>query len=272
MCSRRNWAAAAGVVGVKRRAFLGAVGSVASLGTLAYTTRSADDALAVRIWFSERAGRYDGVADRVREFLARTLASEHRRVEATVGGTVSVSTENAARLTSRGEWPLALAAGRLGRRDVDPVSGVNLLVTDGGMRDAPTGYGGPHVASVGGARHIERLGSVDDLLGDDWIAPATTAARTMHVLLHEVGHALGLSHRHGVAVRSGDAVVTTPMLSSYAWDPDFDPSPTQCGGEIPPTDGRERRLDFAFSACARRELTAGGGSGDRPEARHRVDD
>lgn len=270
MCTPRNWAAAAGVVVVKRRAFLGTVGSVASLGTLAYTTRS-EDALAVRIWLSERAGRYDGVADRVREFLARTLALEHRRVEPTVGGTVSVSTEDAARLTSRGEWPLALAAGRLGRRDIDPVSDVNLLVTDGGMRDAPTGYGGPHVASVGGARHIERLESVDDLLGDDWIAPVTTAARTMHVLLHEVGHALGLSHRHGVAVRSGETVVTTPMLSSYAWDPDFDPSPTRCGGEIPPTAGRERRLDFTFSACARRELAAGGGDEGRPETSHRVD-
>ncbi|OAQ54477.1 hypothetical protein HTG_02695 [Natrinema mahii] len=255
MFTRRNWATAAEVVAVKRRAFLGAVGSMASLGTLAYTTR-ADDPLAVRIWLSERAGRYDGVADRVRAFLARTLALERRRVEPTVGGTVSVSTEDAARLTSRGEWPLALASGGLGGRDIDPVSGVNLLVTDGGMRDAPTGYGAPHVASVGGARHIDRLESVDDLLGDEWIVPTTTAARTMHVLLHEVGHALGLAHRHGVAVRSGDAVVATPMLSSYAWDPDFTPSSTRCGGAIPSTDGRERRLDFAFSACARRELAA----------------
>ncbi|WP_455449352.1 peptidase M10A and M12B matrixin and adamalysin [Natrinema thermotolerans] len=257
---------------MKRRVFLGAVGSMASLGTLAYTTRADDDALAVRIWLSERAGRYDGVADRVRAFLARTLALERRRVEPTVGGTVSVSTEDAARLTSRGEWPLALASGRLGRRDIDPVSGVNLLVTDGGMQDAPTGYGVPHVASVGGARHIGRLESVDDLLGDDWIVPVTTAARTMHVLLHEVGHALGLAHRHGIAVRSGDAIVTTPMLSSYAWDPEFDPSPTRCGGAIPPTDGRERRLDFAFSACARQELAADGRDGGRPVTRHRASD
>ncbi|OLZ40380.1 peptidase M10A and M12B matrixin and adamalysin [Natrinema saccharevitans] len=257
---------------MKRRVFLGTVGSAASLGTLAYTTRSDDDALAVRIWLSERAGRYDGVADRVREFLARTLAPERRRVEPTVGGTVAVSTEDAARLTSRGEWPLALAAGRLGRRDIDPVSGVNLLVTDGGMRDAPTGYGGPRVASVGGARHIERLESVDDLLGDDWVAPVTTAARTMHVLLHEVGHALGLAHRHGVAARSGDTVVATPMLSSYAWAPDFDPSPTRCGGAIPQTDGLERRLDFAFSACARRELDDDGRDGGRPETRRQAGD
>lgn len=248
---------------MKRRAFLGAVGSVASLGTLAYTTRRTDDVLAIRIWLSERAGRYGGVGERIREYLAATLAFGDRRLEPTLGGTVSVSTEDAARLTSRGEWPLALAAGRLGRRDIDPVSDVNLLVTDGGMRDAPTGYGIPRVASVGGARYIDRLEPPEALFGDDRTVPATTAARTMHVLLHEVGHALGLTHRHGVAARSGDSIVATPMLSSYAWDPDFDPAPSRCGGAIPSARGRERRLRFAFSACARRELADGGRSANR---------
>lgn len=247
---------------VKRRAFLGAVGSVASLGTLAYSTRGTGETLAVRIWLSERAATYDGVADRVREYLAETLALEHWTVDPSVGGTVSVSTEDAARLTSRGEWPMALAAGKVGRRDIDPVSDVNLLVTDGGMQRAPTGYGIPHVASVGGARHIAELEPFDELVGDGtrMIVPNTTPTRTIQVLLHEVGHALELDHRHGVAFVTDGAVVATPMLSAYAWDSAYDADGSQCGASIPSTDGREQRLSFAFSSCARRELATTDGT------------
>jgi len=241
---------------VNRRAFLGTVGSALSLGTLAYTTRGATDTLEVRVWLSEQAATYDGVAERIREYLTATFSLEYWTLAVSIGGTVSVSSEDAARLTSRGEWPMAIAEGALGGRDIEPASDVNLLVTDGSMETAPTGYGVPHVASVGGARHIAALESFETLVdnGSRSIAPNTTPAHTMHVLLHEIGHALGLGHEHGTAFVIGDAVVATPMLSSYAWDPEYERDRSQCGTTIPETNDRHRKLSFSFSECSRRRL------------------
>ncbi|ELZ21177.1 hypothetical protein [Natrinema limicola] len=243
---------------VNRRAFLGTAGSVLSLGTLAYTTRGATDTLEIRVWLSEQAATYDGVAKRIREYLTATFSLEYWTLAVSIGGTVSVSSEDAARLTSRGEWPMAVATGALGGRELEAASDVNLLVTDGSMETAPTGYGVPHVASVGGARHIAALESFETLVDDGprSIAPNTMPAHTMHVLLHEIGHALGLGHKHGTAFVDGDTVVATPMLSSYAWDSASDHDRSQCGTTIPDTNGRHRALSFSFSSCARRELAS----------------
>jgi len=256
--SHRNWFRAVKLALVNRRAFLGTVGSTLSLATLAYTTRGAADTLEVRVWFSEQAATYDGVAERIREYLTATFSLEYWTLALSIGGTVSVSSEDAARLTSRGEWPMAVATGALGGREVEPASDVNLLVTDGSMETAPTGYGVPHVASVGGARHIAALESFETLVDDGprSIAPNTMPAHTMHVLLHEIGHALGLGHKHGTAFVDGDTVVATPMLSSYAWDPAYDHDRSHCGTAIPDTNGRHRALSFSFSSCARRELAS----------------
>ncbi|AEH37711.1 peptidase M10 [Halopiger xanaduensis] len=252
---------------MNRRAFLGAVGSVASLGTLAYATRAGGETLEVRVWFSDRAADYDDVPTRIREYLGRILELGFWTVDLSIGGTVPVSTEDGAQVTRRGEWPLAVAAGAIGARDLRPAADVNLLVTDGAMTRAPTGYGLPRVASVGGARHIDDLEPFDDLFGGDGgdsepsaepdprrIAPLTDATRTMQVLVHEVGHALGLRHEHGVAFRDGDAVVATPMISAYAFGPDRETDRSRCGIDYPDPTGRERALSFAFSSCARREL------------------
>ncbi|WP_254524342.1 peptidase M10A and M12B matrixin and adamalysin [Natrinema caseinilyticum] len=241
---------------MKRRAFLGFAGSAVSLGTLAYATRRPTETLSVRVWLSEQAATYEGVSDRILEYLGEMLDLEYWSLETSVGGTVSVSTEDAATLTSRGEWPMAVAEGMLGRRDLEPAADVNLLVTDGGMEDAPTGYGIPHVASVGGARNIAALDSYDELVSDREvpIVPNEKPTRTIQVLVHEVGHALGLNHDHGVAFVRDGAVVATPMLSSYAWDPGYDGEGSRCGTAIPDAAGREQRLSLSFSLCARREL------------------
>lgn len=245
---------------MKRRVFLGTAGSFASVGTLAYTTRDPPETLAIRVWLSEGAARYDGVIERIREYLRAILALEFWSLDLSDGGTVAVSTEDGARVTSRGEWPLAIAAGALGRREIRPVADVNLLVTDGQMKRTPTGYGIPHIASVGGARHIADLEPFDDLLSgpdadaDRWIVPNETPARTMQILVHEIGHALGLTHDHGVSFRYGDAIVATPMLSSYAWDPTYDADQSQCGTSYADPGDHERTLSLSFSSCARREL------------------
>lgn len=132
---------------VNRRLFLGSVGAVLSTGTLAYTTRQPPDTLEVRFWLSAQATEYRDVATQVQKYLEAVLAFEHWTLEVSHGGTVEVSTEDGGQVTRRGEWPAALVAGRLTRRERSAAPDVNLLVTDGQMRDAPTGYGFSNVAS-----------------------------------------------------------------------------------------------------------------------------
>ncbi|ELY39174.1 hypothetical protein [Natronorubrum tibetense] len=245
---------------MNRRVFLGTAGSLASVGTLAYATREPTVTLEIRVWLSEHAASYGGVTDRIQEYLERIFDLEHWSLAVSSGGAVDVSTENGAAVTSGGEWPAALASGAIGRRDLSPVSDVNLLVTDGQMEAAPTGYGIPHIASVGGAKHIAALDSFDDLFSspeadaDRWIVPNGRPSRTIQILTHEVGHALGLQHDHGVAYRYGDAIVASPMLSSYAWSSDYDDDGSRCGTNYPDPADLDRKLSLAFSPCARREL------------------
>ncbi|MFP8952630.1 peptidase M10A and M12B matrixin and adamalysin [Natrialbaceae archaeon A-arb3/5] len=260
---------------MNRRVVLGSIGSVISLGTLAYATRDPVDTLEVRVWLSERAARYDAVEERVREYLSRSFDFEFWTADVSFGGTVSVSTEDGARVTSGGEWPVAVTSGAVGRADIEPAADVNLLVTDGQMKHAPTGYGLPHVASVGGARYIDRLGPYDEVVAsgpsgdvDRRLVPLETPTRTMQVLLHEVGHALGLSHDHGVAFRYDGAVVATPMISTYAFDTEYEVDRSRCGTSFPDPRERKRRLSLAFSGCARRELQTYSG-GVRPRRENR---
>ncbi|WP_049923665.1 peptidase M10A and M12B matrixin and adamalysin [Halopiger djelfimassiliensis] len=246
---------------MRRRVFLGSIGSAVSLGTLAYATRTVDE-LEVRVWFSERANQYETARTRVREYLGECLDLEFWSLDLSIEGSVPVSTEDGARVTSRGEWPAIVASGAIGAGDLEPAADVNLLVTDGQMQRAPTGYGVPHVASVGGAGHIESLEPVDELVSrsatDRPIVPLTSATRSMQVLLHEVGHALGLRHDHGVAFRTGDAVVATPMVSTYAFSTAVGPERSRCGTAAVDPARLERKLSFDFSACARRELATYG--------------
>lgn len=236
---------------MKRRAFIGAVGSLGSLGVIGYTTRAPVDSVEVRVWFSEAASEYDRLERRIREYLGFALEMDFWTPTITFGGTVPVSTEDGGEVTIYGEWPSHVLAGFAGRGEVKPVPDVNLLVTDGQMRTAPTGYGLPHIASVGGARFIDEL---EPLVGHPEVVPNRAPNRVMQILIHEVGHALGLDHDHGVSFRRGKNVVATPMLSAYAWDSTYDGDRSSCGTEYPDTEGLGRKLTFSFSTCSRYEL------------------
>lgn len=236
---------------MNRRTFLAGVGSAASLGVVFSRTRDAVDGIAIRFWLSEAADEYDAVGDRVRSYLEFAFDLEFWSVDVSYGGVVAVETEDGYDATMSGEWPSTVAAGAGGLGSVDPVRDVNLLVTDGQIRTAPTGAGVPHVASVGGAAAVGSLPPVDERPS---VVPYSTPDRVMQVVVHEVGHALGLDHEHGVAVRRGDAVVATPMLSAYAWDADYDADRSHCGSAYPDTEGRDRALTYEFSSCAKERL------------------
>lgn len=244
---------------MKRRAALGTIGSLLSLGVLGYATRDPTETLEVRFWLSERAATYPGVVDRITEYLAFALDLEYWSLELSYGGVLSVGIEDGAKITTSGEWPARVATGMLGHGRLEPVSDVNLLVTDGQMRTAPTGYGMPHIASVGGARYLSRIDPLETVTRSPREVPYTTPNRAMQVLIHEAGHALGLAHDHGLAHRRSDTDVATPMLSTYAWDAEYDDDRSRCGAMYPADEPVARKLSFSFSQCARRELEAYGG-------------
>lgn len=249
---------------VSRRLFVGSVGSLLSLGTLGtlgYAARPPSKTLEVRVWFSDGAAQYDGVAERVLEYLGELLAYEYWQLDLSEGGVVSTSVEDGARVTKRGEWPSIIAAGAVGARDLEPAADVNLLVTDGQITTAPTGFAIPHVASVGGAQYLASLPSIDTLEATvreteypHKIVWNDRPTRAIQLLLHELGHALGLTHGDGVAFRDGNAIVATPMLSSYAWDPNYEDDQSRCGAHYATATGRDRKLSLTFSSCAQREL------------------
>lgn len=239
---------------MNRRIFLGTVGSIASLGTLAFSSRESPDRLAVRFWLSERAGEYEGVPARIEAYLRHVLSIGLWDVAVEYGGTVSVSTEDGAAVTRDGEWPRLLGTSLLGRGPLDVATDVNLLVTDGQMQAAPTGYGMAHIASVGGAK---ALASIDPVDPDRSIYAYTTPNRVIQVLIHEVGHALGLSHDHGLAYERDGATVVTPMISTYAFNADYPVTASRCGQSFPsPTASEERRFQLTYSKCARDRLAS----------------
>lgn len=193
---------------------------------------------------------------RVEGYLEDGFEDAALAVDVSYGGVTSFPTEDAHRLVTEGAWPRRLPAGVTDDRDA-PVDDVNLLVTDGSMRRAPTGAGIPYVAAVGGARHIAGAPPPGDV---ERVVPDRPPARTVQILLHECGHALGLRHDHGTIRESEAAAVVSPMVSGYAWASgpvrrrEFDFESNRCGRPYPSVAGREPRLRLRFDDCERRGL------------------
>lgn len=239
---------------MKRRTVLAGLGTL-GLGALGYRART-DDPLAVRVWLSERAASYDGLEERIEGYLGRALEAAVGEVRLSFGDSVAVPTEDAHWLLVSTEWPRLLFDGVLDG-GAGPVTGINLLVTDGDMERAPTGAGVPHLAAVGGASTIADLPPASEVPAVVGYAPRWRVAQ---VLLHECGHALRLGHDHGAVNLSTHGPVVTPMVSSYAWAPaaikrdHFDFEVNACGSPYPVVTPREANLSLRYSECARRFL------------------
>lgn len=238
---------------MNRRRFLTALGGGSSIGGLWYVLRPPRRTIRIRFWLSAAASSYEGIEPRIASYLETAFAPVYDEVDVSYGGVVPVRNEHGFEVMASGEWPRRVAAGYAGSRGLNPVSDVNLLVTDGPMSRTPSGSGLPHLASVGGARYLTSVPPRDDV---DDVVPYSAHARVMQVLIHEVGHALGLAHEHGTITNADDATVASPMVSSYAWlddsraDEQFDAEYSACGSRYPIDRDGARHLSYVFSGCA----------------------
>lgn len=251
MCRRRFSACRSKPSIVKRRAFLGSAGIVGSVALVGQLSREPVEAIDVRFWRTEGVAASPVTAVRIAEYVDHALDLPFWSVDVSDGGVVSTHIEDGARVTSRGEWPAHLVVGSVRSEGVRPAGDVNVLVTDGELGNGPSGYGLPNVASIGGGSALADLPPID---AQPDAAPLTRPNFVAQVLVHEVGHALGLEHGHGDAVREGDHLIASPMLSAYAWDDEYTHDCGACGSCLPDPSGLDRRLSFTYSDCARRRL------------------
>lgn len=239
---------------MKRRAFLGGLGAALSVGALGREFGDVGDELVVRVWFSEAAAEHEALGPRVRGYLRAALAPAFGSVRVELAEpTVGLPSEGGRGVLAR-RWPRLVAEGAARVRDIDPVTGVNLLVTDGDPTNQPAGYARPRVAASTGAEQVAGMPPVAEL---PRAVPYSVETAATQLLLHESGHALGVGHDHGDArVRNG-AVVASPMVGSYLWASEdvrrnhLDDDGTACGQAVPVAPvGTDRRLGLRYSDCA----------------------
>ena len=245
---------------VNRRRFLGAAGAILSAAVVGDRSLSARDPLRVRLFLTDRASDYDGLAARVQGYLGAALDEAHSETRITVvDRDVSLPSEEGQSSLSR-RWPLMVVRSAARRRDVKLTDGVNLLVTDGDPRNQPAGFARRHVAAATGARLIARMPPVAET---DAVVPYTIRAAATQLVIHEVGHALGLAHAHGRATVTDGGVAASPMVGSYIWQGAkarrrYLGAASACGDPFTvPDAGAPRQLDLRYSACAIAELIDG---------------
>lgn len=237
---------------VCRRQFLLSTGLVGSLALAGYRRRPVERTIDVRVWATEAAARHDDLWPRVRGYLGRALRDAHDSVAIEFGGRVTVDAEHGYRVVRSGEWPGRVAAGNVGLGELDTVDDVNLLVTDGDFASTPSAAGALDFAAVSGARQIARMPPVEECPP---VVDVDRPALATQVLLHDVGHALGLRHGDG-HVTDDDPPVVSPMVSAYAWadaatrERRLDGERGSCDGAARTVDADRARISLRYSACA----------------------
>lgn len=237
-----------------RRTVLLALGSASSIGAMGLSVRSPDRRIEVKIWLSERASAYPTARDRAADVLAAAFGAAGIATEITYADDPVRLPAESGRAVLGNRWPHMVLLGRAGYGEIAPVSDVNLLVTDGPAYAKHAGFGTHNVAAVCGARHLADLPSVASI--DDPV-PYTAAHAMLQLVLHECGHAVGLTHEHGRVDVDGGIAVASPMMGGYAWRPGLrgsggdDLLEATCGGDGARPTATGRRLSLSYSACAR---------------------
>jgi hypothetical protein len=237
---------------VNRRAFLGAVGATVSVGLLGRRAFATEDPLVVRVWPSTRAAEHEPVG-RLRGYLVAALEPVVGPVAVQRGeGSVDLPREGGRQVLSR-RWPRRVLLGASGFGQINPVDGVNLLVTDGDPTVQPAGFARPGVAAATGASAVARMPPVDEI---DPVVPYSIPAAATQLALHECGHALGFTHEQGSVTESEGGIVSSPMVGSYYWarpavrDRQLDGAENACGESYPaPNLGGKRRLRLRYADC-----------------------
>lgn len=224
-------------------------GALASGGLVRSVTARKPHAVDVKIWLTEEAAAHSLCRERAAGHIRRAIEETGLTLTVAFGETTVDPGDRSARATERWFWPQQVLQGRVGLSGIDPVGGVNLLITDGEVDRPTAGYAHPHIAAVPGARHLAEMGPADEA---SRVFTYTVQAAVTQLLLHEVGHALGLDHDHG-AVTVGEGTVTaTPMVGGYAWASDHGQRSQRstCGGPLEGDLDGTRQLSMTFSDCA----------------------
>ncbi|WP_459192586.1 hypothetical protein [Halosimplex sp. J119] len=238
---------------MNRRGFLAGVGAALSLGVVGRRAARPADPVVVRVWFSDAAAAHDDLRSRVEGYLTDALEAAVGPVEVDFAPESVPLPAEGGRHVLAVHWPTRVVEGAVGVGAVDPVADVNLLVTDGDPTGQPAGYARPHVAAVTGGAAIARMPPADKT---PEIVPYSVEAAATQLVLHEVGHALGVNHAHGAAERDGGTVVASPMIGSYLWASDelrekHVPNRNACGASVPgDLSASERRLRLRYADCA----------------------
>lgn len=234
-----------------------AAGFAGSLGLLGVGSGGSQPTLDVSVWASEDAAEYPDLHGRVLDLLEPAFAEAGVEADVTSGHRpIDLDEEGGPGLLAE-TWPRLVLSGALRQGPVQPVGDVNLLVTDGDPHAEPPGYGMRGIAAVTGARY---LASLPESIRATGVTDYTVRGAVAQLLLHEVGHALGLKHTHGAVSVDGDAVIASPMVSAYAWADEnvrrrqLGRDANLCGESFPSVERDRRKLGLRYADCARRSI------------------
>lgn len=242
---------------MKRRSLLLGVGALASWRLAGAATDVPPDRLVVKIWLTDGAASQPASRDRAAVYVRRALEGVGAAATVSFGGTVPRSGGLTDRDLERRVWPRRVVSGALGASDLEPVDDVNLLLTDGDVHRPTAGFAYPHIAAVPGASLLAEAAPPDE---EPTVVPYSTRTAVVQLLLHEVGHALGLGHRDGAVTVDDGSVIASPMVGGYAWaatpvkEAQLPVRTSSCGGPLQADLDGERRLSMVYSECAAQSL------------------